>query len=838
MMNSSMTSFMSFAEESVEDQDQSSCPDENAEEIREEGTFAMEVMTRAMAVQALAISRQDWKDLGRGEDPDIAASSSLEVTAERITALLLVRIVAILSPSGTYKDLSTTTICKVALKENKAWCPGQLTIQTVQELRTLVTFMLKTYQDLPFHNFRHAYHVTISANKLMDLMLCTTEDSDNNGYGRDEQSPKPPTFGLRDDPCALAALIFAALIHDAEHKGIANRRMVEEEHELALLYNDQSIHEQRSLHLAFEELLDERYIDLREAMFPEPEDYREFRMAVVNMVMSTDLTNPERTQITKSKFKEAFGAGIHPETMDQRQVRRSSMVSNISMPRIRENQQPNRRGSNVSISDSIVSDVTTDSFQISQRKHDLEQHNMRHFQNRQSSQSVDSSFVDFDDDSVAHHVQNQQKKSDNIIANGNGEESNGQWGDSEFSDFAADSIAMQQQLRAPPDHGRRGSTTSMQSFAADSVVMTQKKRQTKYHTTERRGSNGSKLTRGSNGTFKSFAVDSVTLQQKRQDGQGVTRHRAMSSDAMLSKDPEFIQVGNYSEDDDSLSLTPPSSDDENDDALGIQAITLTRSVDERFHAPPSTRGLRAQKPTGSEGKPQRRVQRRASTGGSTPSMFEPLQGQRIDEEEPVVPVAHGAKSVDGLDPLSSQSMHVGANGSKFSSRLSICRSIDLSGESIEVYSRRGRPRRQSMDDSHRSVATEFEGENKDVESDEPDQLRESVVLDLLLRVADVGHTLQSWDNMIEWSGGLFHELMAANKVGRGHDPRPGWFDNQVRIMESYVVPLTVQLYDIGVFGPTIGSSFGFLIEENHDQWHYEGYDLTEAWVSQEGLYFI
>jgi hypothetical protein len=219
-------------------------------------------------------------------------------------------------------------------------------------------------------------------------------------------------------------------------------------------------------------------------------------------------------------------------------------------------------------------------------------------------------------------------------------------------------------------------------------------------------------------------------------------------------------------------------------------------------------------------------------------MFEPLQGQRIDEEEPVVPVGHGAKSVDGMDPLNSQSMHVGANGSKFSARLSICRSIDLSGESIEVYSRRGRPRRSSMDDSHRSVATEFEGENKDLESDEPDELRESVVLDLLLRVADVGHTLQSWDNMIEWSGNLFHELMAANKVGRGHDPRPGWFENQVRIMESYVVPLTVQLYDIGVFGPMIGSSFGSTIEENHDQWHYEGYDLTQTWVSEEEHYFI
>jgi hypothetical protein len=830
-----MTSFMSFAEESVEGEL------EGAEESvgdRDDGTFLMEVTTRAMAVHALALTVQDWKDLGRGEDPNVAASSSLEETAERITALLLVRIVAIISPSGTFKDLSTTTICRAALNETKAWCPGQLTMEIVQELRTFVTRMLRTYQDLPFHNFRHAYHVTISANKLLDLMLCT-EDS----TGRDPHSPKPPTFGLRDDPFALAALLFAALIHDAEHKGVANRRMVEERHALALLYNDHSIHEQRSLHLAFEEFLKEQYTDLRKVMFPAKEDYREFRMAVVNMVLSTDLTNPERTQITKSKFKEAFAAlETHPETVEQKQVRRSSIASNISMPRVRV-PKPNRRGSNVSIS-SVVSDVTTDSFQISQRKHDVDQHNIRHYAQRQFSQSAENSFADdFDNDSVANHYQNQQKNN-----TANGEEQSVRWASthscaSEFSDFAEDSVAMMvQQPLHSPRHTRRLSTTSMKSFAADSVVMAQKKRQDQYayETTERRGSNPSTgtNTRASNGTFKSFAVDSVALQQKRYDGQGSTRHRGGMIDAMRSNGSEFIQVGNYSDDDDSLSLTPPSSDDETDGALGIRAITLTRSLDELElgpSAPPSPapkRGVKVSRSAGSEGMAHRRVQRRASTGGNAPSMFEPLQGQRIDEEEPVSPLGHVpgvARSVDGPDPLSSQSMHVGTSAGKYSSRLSICRSIDLSGESIEVYSRKGRSRRGSM--GGMSVATEFDGE-EDREGDEPDGLRQSVVLDLLLRVADVGHSLQSWENMIEWSGGLFHELVAANKAGRGHDPRPGWFDNQVRIMESYLMPLTVQLYDIGIFGPTVGSSFANFVEDNDDQWRYDGLEQTEAWVSE------
>jgi hypothetical protein len=96
---------MSFAEESVEGELEGADEtkeinyrdylDERVKDERDGAVLLMEVTTRAMAVQALAITMQDWKDLGRGEDPRVASSSNLEEAAERITALLLVRIVAI-----------------------------------------------------------------------------------------------------------------------------------------------------------------------------------------------------------------------------------------------------------------------------------------------------------------------------------------------------------------------------------------------------------------------------------------------------------------------------------------------------------------------------------------------------------------------------------------------------------------------------------------------------------------------------------------------------------------------------------------------------------------------
>ena len=62
-----------------------------------------------------------------------------------------------------------------------------------------------------------------------------------------------------------------------------------------------------SLYVAFSEFLQDEFTELRNVIVPETEDYRRFRTVVVNLVLATDIASPERTQIGKSKWKEAFG---------------------------------------------------------------------------------------------------------------------------------------------------------------------------------------------------------------------------------------------------------------------------------------------------------------------------------------------------------------------------------------------------------------------------------------------------------------------------------------------------------------------------------------------------
>jgi len=102
-------------------------------------------------------------------------------------------------------------------------------------------------------------------------------------------------------------IIFLFLCLRYFHKGVPNRQLTSEDDELAILYNDESIAENRSLYVAFSEFLKPDYAELRDAMFPTKDVYRRFRKQVVNLVLNTDIASPERTQLNKSKWKEAFG---------------------------------------------------------------------------------------------------------------------------------------------------------------------------------------------------------------------------------------------------------------------------------------------------------------------------------------------------------------------------------------------------------------------------------------------------------------------------------------------------------------------------------------------------
>nr|CDS22433.1 calcium:calmodulin dependent 3'5' cyclic [Echinococcus granulosus] len=117
----------------------------------------------------------------------------------------------------------------------------------------------------PYHNLIHASdvaqtcHVILTTSKLRDYLT----DLD------------------------IFAVIYAALIHDFEHTGTTNNFHIQTQTELAMLYNDRNVLENFHVSAVFR-ITQESEFNIFENM--PKEQYQEFRTAVIDMVLNTDMS--------------------------------------------------------------------------------------------------------------------------------------------------------------------------------------------------------------------------------------------------------------------------------------------------------------------------------------------------------------------------------------------------------------------------------------------------------------------------------------------------------------------------------------------------------------------
>jgi 3'5'-cyclic nucleotide phosphodiesterase len=674
------------------------------------------------AALALALSVGDWHTLGTEtieKNPDTGSTDDITILSDRLTSLLLVRIAAIVNHFEYFKahekgktshcphfaDYSTSTICRTVLVQQEPWeyfAPG-LTEAVIEQLRNFVETILSGYNNVPYHNREHAYHVVLSAHKLMDMMLSLPRT-------------ETKTFGLRDDPTKLCALIFAALIHDVEHLGIPNRQMLLDRYHLAILYNDQSIAENRSIYIAFATLLeDESFCDLRNIMFNENLDsdmFRTFRQTVINIVLQTDIASSERVQIGKSKWKEAFGEPFETlerkvlrsmGTSDHNSVQHSTVSSVLNRP---------RAGSN----DSFVSDSDTP--------------------------------TEFDEDDEDEDYENDD--SDGIIISG--KVGNG---------MATTNKKVQQ-------------------------VETELKKELSLKTIESVESPMEKPNKSSQKFSKSqfSATDLKTEEDLSSKADIDYGYDDSGKDELFCIARGTINVQQYAE--------VEHNSEEKSDATEIKS----NSTPGVSFKPMAQRKCSLDSFLSPKQKKERRFARGSIGCDNTNSKRMSLPSIASNEKfRRRMSTRHSAPESTLLS---------------YRKRLGIRRSMDLSGEAIEVYQKR-----QSI------------GPNNDL----PDDLKASVVLETILTAADVAHNLQGWTQMRKWSGKLYLELRRAFVQGKGIDPRLRWYENQIGFLESYLLPLARRLEDTGVFGFDEGQRFVTIVESNRDKWFIDGAVVTKEVIA-------
>jgi hypothetical protein len=176
------------------------------------------------------------------------------------------------------------------------------------ELFEYVTRIASMYQNIHFHNFEHASHVTMSANKLMNKVCFLDGNIDPELKGENQDGTCFfSTFGISHDPLVQLVVVFAALVHDVGHTGVPNIVcMTTENPELAKKYKGKSLAENNSIDIACTLLMESDFENLRKSMFVDDNDMDRFHQLLVNLVGATDIEDDDQRTREKDRWTKAF----------------------------------------------------------------------------------------------------------------------------------------------------------------------------------------------------------------------------------------------------------------------------------------------------------------------------------------------------------------------------------------------------------------------------------------------------------------------------------------------------------------------------------------------------
>jgi len=180
------------------------------------------------------------------------------------------------------------------------------------QLKKYITEIACHYRDgNPFHNFEHASHVTMSANKLLKRVVAPDDVYDRKQSMRKIASNLHNyTYGITSDPLTQFAIVFSALIHDVDHHGVSNMQLIKENSEAAVKYGEKSVAEQNSVDISWELLLRDDYKDLQKCIYANNDrEFRRFRNLVVNSVIATDIFDKDLKSFRNARWDKAFHQG-------------------------------------------------------------------------------------------------------------------------------------------------------------------------------------------------------------------------------------------------------------------------------------------------------------------------------------------------------------------------------------------------------------------------------------------------------------------------------------------------------------------------------------------------
>ena len=169
-------------------------------------------------------------------------------------------------------------------------------------------------------------HFASQVVKLLSRIIAPSEAMDRAGGSVDFKSTlHDHTYGITSDPLTQFSCAFSALIHDVDHSGVPNARLIEENPAQGALYKNRSVAEQNSLELSLTLLHDDRFQDLRSVLYTTEAEYSRFRQLVVNSVLATDIVDKDLKNIRNKRWEKAFDS-TQPEQDSRDAVNRKATI--------------------------------------------------------------------------------------------------------------------------------------------------------------------------------------------------------------------------------------------------------------------------------------------------------------------------------------------------------------------------------------------------------------------------------------------------------------------------------------------------------------------------------
>jgi class 3 adenylate cyclase len=139
---------------------------------------------------------------------------------------------------------------------------------------------------------------------------------------------------------------------------------------------------------------------------------------------------------------------------------------------------------------------------------------------------------------------------------------------------------------------------------------------------------------------------------------------------------------------------------------------------------------------------------------------------------------------------------------------------------------KARNKRWDLAFSNSSDSKNFSGE---IDSE---STKATVVIEHLIQLSDVSHTMQHWHMYRRWNERLFEESYKAYVEGRAEkNPIDNWYQGELGFYDFYIIPLAKKIKQCAVFGVSSDEYLSYAVA-NRQEWQERGKEVLDDMVKK------